>query len=149
MFVWQNSLIWFGNRSGALTAPMSETDGTFCLLRSWILQIPIPFHSCWSSSMRIREFLHHSFKQSLCFAHSVLQAWAPWRMGPVATTTASASTALMALTEAASSCVCSSWLLWRTTQRSTTSRCSAGKNADLHYSLKKLQIIQNNCCCCG
>lgn len=95
------------------------------------------------------ESLHHSFKESLCSAHSVPQAWVPWRMGPVAMTTASASTALMASTEAVSSCACSSWLLWRTTQRCTTSRCSAGKNRDHLCSLKWLQMtltIQNKCC---
>lgn len=149
MSVWWNSLILFGNQSGTLNLPLYAAWIEWRnILSSEGLNYPkvVPFCSCWSSSMRIWESLHYSFKQSLCSARSVPQAWVPWRMGLVAMTTASASTALMASTEAASSCACSSWLLWRMTQRSTTSRCSAGKNGDLLCSLKQLQMaltIQN------
>ena len=52
-------------------------------------------------------------------------------MGPGATTTTSASTAPMGLTVGVSSCVSSSWLLWRMTQHSTTSRCSVGKELQI------------------
>lgn len=67
-------------------------------------------------------------KKTTCTSPSALQGWVLWRMGPGATTTTSASTAPTASMVDVSSCVSSSWLLWRMTRHSTISRCSVGKS---------------------
>lgn len=69
---------------------------------------------------------------------SVLQVWVLWRTGLGATTTTSASTAPTASMADVSSCASSSWLLWRMTLPSTTSRCSAGKRV---YSTLSITLI--------